>query len=164
MNMAEPTRFKPAIPAYRGTALSIEAWPEALSHLAQSDDSSISKTSRAERIDTAIAEIRAEYSVDNWDGYGAKAVSIGTLERAREFLLMLPFAIQLPDIFPEVTGEIAFEWRTRRPSTLVVSVADTGRVIFAGRFGNATTNGVDFFSGGIPSVVLAGIRRATRGG
>jgi hypothetical protein len=164
MNMAEPTRFKPAIPVHRGTALSTEAWPGTFGQLAQSDDPSISRTTRADRIDTAIAEIRAEYSANNWDGYGAKAVSIGTLERAREFLLMLPFAIPLPDIFPEVTGEIAFEWRTRRSSILVVSVADTGRLIFAGRFGNATTNGADFFSGGIPSVVLAGIRRATRGG
>jgi hypothetical protein len=165
MNMAEPTQFKPATRAYGGTALSVESLQVAKSfgHLARLDDSSISSTSRTEKIDNTIAEIAAQYSVQNWDGYGAKAVSFGTLERAREFLLTLPFALPLPDVFAEVTGEIAFEWRTRHSSILVVSIADTGRLVFAGRFGSATTNGVDFFSEGIPSPVLAGIRRACHG-
>ena len=164
MNMAEVTRFQPAFPRFLGTAVSVESLRSAkvIRMVAYDDEATIFKSARKLSVAAAIADLAEEYSEDGWDGYDAKAIKRETLARAEAFLISLPFAIPLPEVIPEPNGEIAFEWRKKVASLFVVSIADTGRLIYAGRFGMAKGNGVDYFSGGIPTEILSAIRRVIR--
>ena len=51
-----------------------------------------------------------KYSVANWDGYGAEAITKETLDAAREFLILLPKDFGDPEIAPGSDGIIALEW------------------------------------------------------
>jgi hypothetical protein len=70
---------------------------------------------------TWLEELKtAKYSIDelallqeNWDGYGASAISRQACEHARYFLNEIeasPFEVPIPDISPKPTGTISFEW------------------------------------------------------
>ena len=161
MNMAEAARFQPAFPQFLGTAVSAESERAAqvIRDIVHKGSATIFKSARAHRIASAIADLTEQYSEDGWDGYNAKAIKPETLARAESFLNSLPFALPFPEVIPEPTGEVAFEWRTKATSLFVVSIADTGRLVYAGRFGMAKGNGVDYFSGGIPAEILSAIRR-----
>src|SRR5439155_4575953 len=53
----------------------------------------------------------AEAATDNWDGYGAQAVTYGVKLRAQEFLdALLTAAVPLPTVAADPDGEVAFEW------------------------------------------------------
>lgn len=66
----------------------------------------------------------ARFSIDefaglheNWDGYGAAAISDQVCQNARHFVDMVeatPFGIPAPDISPKPTGTISFEWEAPR--------------------------------------------------
>ena len=64
----------------------------------------------------------------NWDGYGACAISEKTIEEAEFFLdLLLALGVAMPDIIPEPTGAIAFEW----PDIGILSIDEKGFVFIS---------------------------------
>lgn len=161
MNLAEVISFRPAFPIALGTGVSAESnvTRDTILSIAREDTTTIYKSQRAERITSEMQLLAANYSQDNWDGDGARRISEDTLAMADAFLRCLPFAIDLPEVLPETTGAVALEWRTARNRIFVVSIFDTGRLVFAGIFGRAKNNGIDFFADGVPIGVLSAIRR-----
>lgn len=54
-----------------------------------------------------------KYTTSNWDGEGAEAVSIQTLNVARDLISALSRSIDLPDASPSVTGAIGLVWNIK---------------------------------------------------
>ena len=53
------------------------------------------------------------YSIPNWDGYGAKAITPETITAARRFIRDLPETFGEPDVAPGADGTIGLEWSFR---------------------------------------------------
>ncbi|MGH7102883.1 MAG: hypothetical protein ACREFJ_10855 [Acetobacteraceae bacterium] len=50
---------------------------------------------------------------DNWDGYGASAISERVRQQARQFVDIVEAALELlaiPDVAPTPSGTVSFEW------------------------------------------------------
>jgi len=70
------------------------------------------------------------YMIEDWDGYGAKALSRETIDTAREvFRRISQFAP--PDVAPAADGTIGFEWRVRterRSKTVLVEIGPESQI------------------------------------
>jgi hypothetical protein len=87
-------------------------------------------------VETALAEIRAECSVDGWDGEGGSAISQATLDLSRRVAYLLhasaPAGTPPPDVVPESDGELALSW-TRTPEMVFsISIGERGYLNYAG--------------------------------
>jgi hypothetical protein len=51
-----------------------------------------------------------EYSVDDWDGEGARAISPEVIKIAASLLRRLPEGAALPDVAPAADGTVCMEW------------------------------------------------------
>ena len=80
-------------------------------------------------------EVYARCKSPNWDNQGASAISAEAAREARLLLIALPSFLPLPDIFPEATGSIAFEWYRRPGWRLVVTMSGRGLLEYAGLIG-----------------------------
>jgi len=107
----------------------------------------------------ALEEVYREASVDNWDGYGAKAVAPETYERARLFLNLIPTTAPPAEVSAEPDGEISFEWRRGPWRLFSVSVGPTSRLTYAGLFGRRRAHGTEFFVNELPEVITRNLRR-----
>ena len=104
------------------------------------------------------ADLRAIFQscVDvDWDGQGASPIRHGALLEAERLLEMIPERFPAPDISPEPTGSIAFEWYKGPGRVFVVSVNGSGSVQFAGIFGNGNEDhGKRNFAYLLPPVIV----------
>jgi hypothetical protein len=90
-------------------------------------------------------------------------VSIATAVRAMDFAQALPRTIPIPEISADPDGEIAFDWVASSGRMFSVSVSDSGRLSYAGYFGeNSRIHGTENLGEAVPFEVLRGIQRATR--
>ena len=100
-----------------------------------------------------ICEIFNECSIVGWDGYEADPVSRTSAESAERFIDLLPDRIQLPEIYPEQDGHIAFEWHTDENKIFSVTISDKS-LIYAGIFSaNSKQHGEEKFLNEIPETV-----------
>jgi hypothetical protein len=51
-----------------------------------------------------------QYATDNWDGYGAQAITAETIAAARRFIRAMPVAYGPPDVAPGNDATIGLEW------------------------------------------------------
>ena len=100
-----------------------------------------------------------ECSSQNWDGYGAKAVSLNSIYFAVQFLKSLPTTYPSPDVSVDPDGEIAFEWYKKPRYVLSVSIGKHGEFSYAGLFGRKKTYGTEYFGDGVPMVITTNIER-----
>ncbi len=110
----------------------------------------------------AVEELRALYKeVHNpgWDGYEARPISRATFDRAVAFLRALPHSLPTPEVIPEPTGTIAFEWQRAPDLVLSVSVSNGYTLAFAGLFGRSRIYGTEAFIDEFPEPLLAHLRR-----
>ena len=107
----------------------------------------------------ALREVFEECSEDNWDGYGASAISINTYLESRRFLQILPTTIPIPEITAEPDGEIAFEWFIKPRRILSVSVGSDRILTYAGIFGINKTHGTEYFGDELPAAILSNLQR-----
>ena len=82
-----------------------------------------------------IFEIFARCKSKNWDRQGASAITAEAVRESRLLLVALPSYLPLPEIFPEATGSIAFEWYRRPGKRLVVTLSGRGSLEYAGLIG-----------------------------
>lgn len=108
---------------------------------------------------SALASVFLEASVENWDGYGAKAVTPLGLERARRFLTQLPPSVQTPEIAAEPDGDLAFEWYRDPEYVLSVSVSPDGVLSYAGLFGPNKAHGTEVMSNELPTAIAFQLER-----
>jgi hypothetical protein len=106
----------------------------------------------------ALEAACAEAATDNWDGYGARAVTYGVKLRAQEFLDALP-GVPLPTIAADPDGEVGFEWYVGPRQVFSVSIGKGYDVAYAGIFGANTTHGTEYFMDELPAAVMENLRR-----
>lgn len=107
-----------------------------------------------------VINARAMADHDNWDGNGAPAISERTVSTAIGLLYALPGDLPAPEVMPESTGEIAFEWYRDKAHVAVVTVQD-GLVRWSGVGGTApAVYGAEPFSRAIPAKALKAVRAA----
>jgi len=120
----------------------------------------LSTTSNREaELERALEAACEEASEDNWDGDGAKAVTMTTRDRAEAFLDALPAGFPEPLIAAEPDGEIAFEWYAGPRRVFSVSVGEGYSIAFAGIFGGLKVHGSEYFLDELPESVIMNVRR-----
>lgn len=107
----------------------------------------------------ALRETYEEAADNNWDGYGAMAVSPLVYYRAQRFLQILPPGFPVPEVGVDPDGEISLEWYRGPRKVFSVSLAGNGRLSYAGIFGLRSTHGTDFLGDELPDAVVANLTR-----
>ena len=102
-----------------------------------------------------------EYSQDNWDGYGARAISKQACNDAERFVQMLPDSVRmLPDISPMPAGDIALEWYGGDKKVFHVTFHGDSAIEYIGAFGGQDKVAArETFKDRIPESVLHYIGR-----
>jgi hypothetical protein len=101
-----------------------------------------------------LEEIYERCRAPNWDSDGAAPIQRAAIRDAQSLLLALPAAFPLPEIFPEGTGAVAFEWYRGRSRRYVATVSGNGTLEFAALAG--VGNGVYGelrFTGEVPKLM-----------
>lgn len=106
-----------------------------------------------------LENVCSEASEPNWDGYGAPPVSYLTYSVAKAFLETLPHIPIDPDIAIDPDGEVSFAWHKAPRQLFTVSVGRTGRLSYAGIFGDVNTYGTEYFNDQVPSPITTGLAR-----
>ena len=107
----------------------------------------------------ALREARADAMLDNWDGYGARAVTEQTFRNAFHFLRSLPSTAPSPEVSPEPDGEIAFEWYAGHGKALSISIGEGDTITFAGMIGRRTFHGTEPLIDELPETILQELGR-----
>lgn len=118
-------------------------------------DTSVALGEPEKRLDSLLARTDHE----DWDGYGATAISGDTAHRARAFLNALPLSFQEVDIQGGPDGEVVFEWAVSPTWIVTLTIDERGRVAYSGLFGGSRTRGIEYFSGSVPQPVTLAIAR-----
>jgi len=106
-----------------------------------------------------LLEVKSEHSVDNWDGYDAKAINDNSYKNAWQFALSLPPNLPIPEIYIEPDGEVVFEWYEDKRKVFSISIGSENKLAYAGLFGVNKTYGVEYFYDDVPDVILNNIYR-----
>jgi len=107
-----------------------------------------------------LRETYSECADNDWDGYGAKAMTAATYDEAIRFLNSLPSNVPLPEIIPEPSGEIGFEWNNGINKILAASVGGTNMITYAGILGKSNkAHGTEIFNDSTPANILENIKR-----
>ncbi len=102
-----------------------------------------------------LDEISRDCSKPNWGGEDEKPLSGSALADAKAFLSSLPRKYQSPDIIPEPSGAIAFEWRSGFFRSLIVSFVGGQRVEYSSLAGRSKASfGFLAFYGLIPLEII----------
>lgn len=115
-----------------------------------------------ERLLRALDEVYERCSDDRWDGYDALPITEAVYRQAQTIIMLLPLSYPLPEILPEPTGEIAFEWYRGPRRVLVISVGEADLVTYAGLFGPNKVSGVEQFSLSLPKAIIESLARVYR--
>jgi hypothetical protein len=107
----------------------------------------------------ALEDAAEESSTDNWDGYGAKAISRMTYANAARLLLTLPTTLPAPEVAVEPDGEVAFEWFKEPRRVLSVSIGPDNEISYAGLFGRSKTHGTEYFADELPKAIVENLAR-----
>jgi len=86
------------------------------------DDGSITIGAKQASLFHCITATRATAAVVDWDGEGGSPIVRETVNAAIHLLHALPVTLPPPEISPEPTGEIAFEWYKDRNHVVVLAV------------------------------------------
>ena len=106
-----------------------------------------------------LFEARQEHSINNWDGYGAKAIDEQSYQNAIRFILSLTQDIPAPEIGVEPDGEVVFEWYGGKREVFSISMGSRNELTYAGLYGINKTYGVKHFYENIPDTLLDNISR-----
>jgi hypothetical protein len=107
-----------------------------------------------------LYRIYRECSASDWDNYGATPISEQAFFEATKLLDLLPFDLPLPEVLPEPTGEIAFEWYKEKKHVFVLSVGGKNIISYAGLFGRySKTYGTEYFFDELPQLVVNNVLR-----
>jgi len=100
---------------------------------------------------------REEHSIDNWDGYGAKAINIDSYHYALDFALSLPSSIPVPEIYVNPDGYVTYEWYEGKRRVFSVIVGNRNELAYAGLYGASKTYGVEYMYEEIPENIIRNI-------
>lgn len=119
----------------------------------------------APRMEVLIPEIEAlvtESVANKAAGALVTPIEEDTARAAIAFAMLLPRSAPIPEIAPDSDGEICFDWLGSKRRIFSVSVSKTGRLAYAGRFGEKSKmHGVEQLVEACPPEIARGIERAT---
>src|SRR5437870_397022 len=102
-----------------------------------------------------LEKLASECSHENWDGYGAAAVSTAAVANAARLIRVLPAQLPLPDPGAEPDGCVSLEWYAS-PSWLVsVSVPPEDRLDYVAWLRNRKEHGSCSFMNEAPASLVA---------
>lgn len=96
-----------------------------------------------------LVDICSRCKEENWDGYDARPINQNNFYAASILLDLLPDNVGIPDIIPEPTGEIGFEWSKGKDLIFVLSV-NPDTITFAGVLGVNKFHGETKFTNELP--------------
>lgn len=91
--------------------------------------------SRIQDAQAKLTEIDRNCCQANWDGRDAAPIPYAAIIEAEHLIAQLPEKYPMPDIIPERTGEVGFEWYIDPYHVLLLSAAGDGYVYYAGLYG-----------------------------
>ena len=106
-----------------------------------------------ESIKQEIHDLIKEAGTENWDGEGALALDVKTVEIAQNLVDEFPGHVIRPDVAATPHGEVDFDWTVSREVMLTVSVCPSGEIAFAGLFQDTRLNGREPWMGSLPKFV-----------
>lgn len=118
----------------------------------------------APRLDILVPEIMSlvRSTGDEGETLETTPVSEGAAREAVKFAILLPKSLPIPEISSDPDGEISFDWIGKRGAMFSVSIDATGRLAYAGRFGEKSkVHGIEQLSEACPDEILRGIQKAT---
>jgi len=110
----------------------------------------------------AVDQAIKEYSSDNWDGYGARAIDIFSCFNAISFSRLLPTDVPLPEIRIDTDGEVTFEWYFSPRRVLSVTVRANKELVYAHLSGASKSCGVEDLYDEVPKTILDNITRVSQ--
>lgn len=114
---------------------------------------------RPTRIERLVSEI--DEAVRESAASGTVAVDAETKRMAIKLANLLPPSVPIPEVAFDPDGEIQFDWLGPGDKIFSVSVDRSGRLAYAGRFGEKKrNNGIEQLSESCPPEILQGIERA----
>lgn len=93
------------------------------------------KFSRLKKAENILEDIYNDHSSAGWDGRDALAIPYSAINEAKNLLVQIPEKFPMPEIIPEPTGEVGFEWYINPYKVLVLSLAGDGYIYYSGLFG-----------------------------
>jgi hypothetical protein len=122
------------------------------------NSSAVSVTDVHVQLFQKVVNARAEAEHDDWDGEGAAAVSVAAVAHAIQLSQALATALPIPDVSPEPTAGISFEWY-KDPRHVAVLTVDGEFIRWAALIGdNAPISGREPFTKTIPNEALQAVR------
>lgn len=110
-----------------------------------------------------LHSVAIECSQDNWDDFGAFALSKITIANAESLIRVLPETITAPEISAEPDGEISFDWLLSRIRTCSLSINVKNRLIYAWIDGSNRGKATEVFDHGtLPERLLNELQRMSR--
>jgi len=112
--------------------------------------------------EVALAELdeaRGEAQSENWDGYAGRPLDPRAYAQAGRFLTALPTTTPIPAISSDPDGEVEVSWNRAPRWVFSVSIGPTGRLTYAGLFGNSRAYGTEWLGAEIPRPVLENVAR-----
>lgn len=106
-----------------------------------------------------LLELFRGHSTDNWDGYGAKAITQEALAAALSFALMLPTAIPPPVLSMDPDGRVVFEWYRRPRRVFSVAIEKDKQLTYSGLFDSRQASGTEYFENDLPEVFFLYVER-----
>ncbi|MDP2719619.1 MAG: hypothetical protein Q8P44_07305 [Dehalococcoidia bacterium] len=110
-----------------------------------------------------LFETKQEHAINNWDGYGAKAIDEQSYKNSTRFILSLTPDIPIPEIGVEPDGEVVFEWYGGKRNVFSISMGSRNELTYAGLYGISKTYGVEHFYENVPDTLLDNINRVFSG-
>lgn len=107
----------------------------------------------------ALSKALVECSVEDWDGYGATPMDLGTYVNVLEFLEAMPSHWPVPELSVEPDGDVSLEWIVEQERMLSISLGSTNRLSYAAMFGENTAYGTEYFTDEIPAAVIQNLAR-----
>jgi hypothetical protein len=91
---------------------------------------------------------------DNWDGYGAKAVTPASWRGALKLISSLPTGFAKPEVTASPRGLIVVEWYKRKGYIVSVTVENDSKLSYNALFGPDEAYGVVAFERDLPDAIL----------
>ena len=89
----------------------------------------------------------------DWDGEGALALALETVDIAQKLIDEFPTHVGRPDVNATPHGEVDFDWVIDRNMMLTVSVGPSKEIAFTGLFHGTRLNGCEPWKGKLPQFV-----------
>ena len=104
------------------------------------------------RLINELLSIETECAEEGWDGVDALPIARRSLYAAKAFIDALPENVDVPDVIPENTGTISFDWVSRKGQIFSVSISECD-YIFAGNVHGRQFNGKGRFQDELPEEI-----------